>query len=474
MTNVHEIIEKARAANQRLPSNEATVLFAAALRLAAAQGATLRARLVQIDDTGGLHLAAFDDKAPETEPGYLAPELLQVDAPRKSEPRVQVYAAGALGFELLTGHVPPGNPAELSGPLGDIVRMALAPDRRERFGDLSQLQDALEGVQPRPPAEGERNIFAALRARWTRPPPEKEALARLIEKLGSLETQVAALAKAQTKLETLQARLDSVQRETQETLERFEDGQSRLKRPAASAFGPALLASLVSAGAVVGAGFALGLLSLPRSAPPQSAALPPPASPAPAPAAIPPAAIPDAAVAVQKVPRDAAATADEKPAAAEPRPEPADAGAAAAAAEAASDAGEIALAPPADAGAVAAPVPTPARAPAPARRKPPEVTQAALLHAVAISQVRRGEAALEKGQADEAQASFRAALDNEATLAVAYRGLGMAYAMQNNDSQALQAYEKYLNLAPSAPDRSDIRRSIAELKTRAKIGSGEK
>ncbi len=180
MTNVHEILGKVRAAKQRLPPNEGAVLFAAALRLAAAQGATLRARLVQIDDSGGLHLVPFDDQSPETEPGYLAPELLAADAPRKSEPRVQVFAAGALGFELLTGHVPPGNLSELSGPLGDIVRMALAPDRRERFGDLTQLLDALEGVQPRPPAEGERNIFSALRSRWIRPPPEKEAVARLM------------------------------------------------------------------------------------------------------------------------------------------------------------------------------------------------------------------------------------------------------------------------------------------------------
>jgi tetratricopeptide (TPR) repeat protein len=108
------------------------------------------------------------------------------------------------------------------------------------------------------------------------------------------------------------------------------------------------------------------------------------------------------------------------------------------------------------------------------RRKEPEVTQAALMHAVAISQVRRGEAALEKGQSDEALASFRAALDNEPTLAVGYRGLGMAYALQSNDAQALQAYQKYLIYAPAAHDRAEIRRSIAELKARAKIGSGEK
>src|SRR5260221_88114 len=189
----------------------------------------------------------------------------------------------------ISGHVPPGNLAELTGPLGDIVRMAVSPDRRERFGGVTELLDAIESVHPRPPAEGERNIFSALRTRWMRPPPEKEAVAGLIENRGGSETQGGA-------------------------------------------------------------------------------------------------------------------------------------------AEAAKDAGEIAAAPPADAGVAVAAVPPPAApapastpppaAPPPRRRKEPEVTQAALLHAVAISQMRRGEAALEKGQADDALASFRAALDNEADLAV--------------------------------------------------------
>ena len=435
MTNVHEIIEKVRSAGQRLPPGEAAVLFAAAVRLAAAQGATLRSRLVQIDDSGGLHLAQFDDQAPESEPGYLAPELHGADAPRKSEPRVQVYAAGALGFELLTGHRAPGNPAELSGPLGDIVRIALAPDRRERFGDLTQLHDAVEGVQPRPPAEGERNILGALRTRFTRVAPEKEALARLIEKVGALETQIGHLAKAQSKL-------DAAQRQALEQLDRFQDGQQRMSaaRPAPSAFGPAIIAALLAAAAVIGAGYALGMISLPGRARQEPAPVAP-------------------------------AVEEKKPPAVEEKKtavEAGDAGAAAAVDAGAPDA-SVAAAETTDAGAVAAAEPKPAKP-----KRAPEVSQAQLLHAVAISQVRRGESALEKGRADEALESFRAALENEATLAVAFRGMGMAYAMQGNDAQALQAYQRYLQLAPSAADKGDIRRSIAELKTRAKIGTGEK
>ncbi|MGZ6142199.1 MAG: hypothetical protein ACXWLM_02620 [Myxococcales bacterium] len=459
MTNVHEILEKVRAAQQRLPPNEAAVLFAAAVRLAAAQGATLRSRLLQIDDSGGLHLAQFDDQAPETEPGYLAPELLGADAPRKSEPRVQVFAAGALGIELLTGHRAPGNVAELGGPLGDIVRMALAPDRRERFGDLTQLHDAVEGVQPRPPPEGERNILAALRTRWTRVAPEKEAVARLIEKLTHLEAQVAQQAKALS-------RLDAAQRQAQEAIERFVDGQQRMAtRREPSAIGPALLAAAIAAVVVIGAGWALGMIALPGRAAREE---PPPQLPA-ATAPVAEEKKPPAAPVEEKKP-PAVAPVEEKKAPVEAAAVPADAGEVAAADAGAPDA-SVAAAHVADAGTVAAETP---KEPPAKRKRTPEVTQAQMLHAVAVSQVRRGESALEKGRADEALESFRAALENEATLAVAFRGMGMAYAMQGNDTQALQAYEKYIQLAPLAPDKGDIKRSIAELKARAKIGSGEK
>src|SRR3954470_2017709 len=263
MMNLHEILEKARSAGQRLPYNEAAVLYAAAVRLAAAHGSTLRGRLVQIDEAGGLHVASSDAEAPEAEPGYLAPELLAADAPAKDDPRVQVYAAGALGYELLTGkllpqpgHVPG---AELSGALGDVVRLAMAPDRRARYGDLKQLHDAVEVVQPQPPAAGERNIVSAVRTRFSRPPPEKEALARMIEKLHQLELQVGALAKAH-------ARLEAAQQQSLEMIERFEDGQRRMaeshRRPKSSV-APAVLAGVFTSVTVLAAAWALKMIAPP-------------------------------------------------------------------------------------------------------------------------------------------------------------------------------------------------------------------
>src|SRR5207249_8279498 len=99
-------------------------------------------------------------------------------------------------------------------------QLALASDRRTRIEDLKQLEEAVEGVQPRPPAEGERNILVSLRHRSSRPPPEKDAVARLIDRLQQLETQVATLGR-------VQSRMEAAQRQSLETMERFEVGQLR-------------------------------------------------------------------------------------------------------------------------------------------------------------------------------------------------------------------------------------------------------
>jgi tetratricopeptide (TPR) repeat protein len=484
MPNVQEILEKARSSGQRLSAHEAAVLYAAVVRLASAQGTTLRGRLVEIDESGGLHLEPFDDQAAEEEPGYLAPELLGADPPRKGDPRVQVYAAGALGYELLTGQRNETGRApgpELTGPLGDIVRMALAADRRERFGDLTQLYDAIEVVQPRPPAEGERQIFGALRARSQRAGLEKEALAKVIEKLGQIEAQLPQLGKAQSKLE-------SAQRQVLERIDRAEGGQKRTEevaRQKPSMAAPVAIAAVLGAAGALGVGLALGMIELP------SALRPPRPEPARTealhaePSARPSAPVPlNPSPGAAKTERAEKTDKTEKADASALALAPADAGlsdaGALAAPNPAVDAG-LALSPPVtDAGpvkvAAAEPPPPAPKAPEPeppGRRRGTEVSQAAMVHAVALSQVKAGETALERGRVNEAIGRFHAALENEPNIAQAYRGLGMAYAMQSNDGQALQAYEKYLRLAPKAADAVDIRRSIAELKTRSKIGAGE-
>jgi tetratricopeptide (TPR) repeat protein len=481
MMTVHEILEKARIAGQRLPYNEAAVLFAATVRLAAETDSTIRPRLIRIDDNGGLRLEPLDEEAPEADPAYLAPELLSHDAPDKNDLKVQVYAAGVLGYELLTGKLAPpsGHPVgpELSGPLGDVVRLALAPDRRTRIEDLKQLEEAVEAVQPRPPAEGERNILAALRNRFSRPPEKDAALTRLVDRVHQLETQVATLGKAQ-------ARMEAAQRQSLETIERFEVGQLRAgdagRRPR-PVIAPAVVGGALAAVAVVAVAWAFGLFALPGVVKPAAAPVasesPPPevkeapeTKPAPnepksAQAEKPAPSEPKAAV--EAKPANEASSAQSEPAApAEAKSAQVDGGesGADAGASAAADAGE------ADAATQAAATPA-APAPAGKKRASGASSQAAMLHALALSQVRRGEAALEQGNPDEALASFRAALENEPTIAVAFRGLGMAYAMQGHDAEALQAYDKYLRLSPKAPDAPEIRQSIRELRTRAKVGT---
>jgi len=189
------------AAGQKLAAGEALWLFAAVTRLAAAQKSTVRSRLVHLDGAGAMQLSRFDEKRAEDEQGYLAPELLERGAPAKSEPRVQVYAAGALGYELLTGQPAPdprkGPGAELAGPFADLVRIAMAHDRRERFGDLQQLREAVDALQRPAGADSERQAFAALVARsekWAGVPDmDRAALAKLIEHVSHLGKQMDAV-----------------------------------------------------------------------------------------------------------------------------------------------------------------------------------------------------------------------------------------------------------------------------------------
>jgi len=471
MITAREILDKARASGHRLPYNEAAVLYAATVRLAAAQDATIRGWLVLIDEAGGLHVGIFDEHAPEAEPAYLAPELMGPSAPDKNDPKVQVYAAGVLGYEMLTGKLAPAPGQapgpELTGALGKVVRRALAADRRERIEDLRDLYEEVEKVQARPPAEGERNILSALRTRFSRASPEKEAVAKLIEKLQHLEGQVGQLSKNL-------ARLEAAQQQSLETIERFEDGQRRLEekgRRKQSVVAPAIIAGLFTSIAVFGAAWALGMVASPVRPPlvPAPAAVPPPV-PEPKPEPVKPEPPkPEPKVAEKPAPAVDASVQEAAPAdAAAP-----DAGALAAVDAGEADAGLAAV----DAGPAqaAAPAPPPVKpaAPKPAPRPKVMNPEVAMMHAVALSQVRRGEAALEAGKADEALESFRAALENEPNNAVAFRGMGMAYAMQGNDAQALKSYDRYLRLSPKAADAEEIRQSIKSLKARAKQGGSQ-
>src|SRR5712692_1266532 len=427
LITLHDILERARAAGQKLAAGEALWLFAAVTRLAAAQKSTVRSRLVHLDPSGSIQLARFDEKRADDEPGYLAPELLERGAPAKTEPRVQVYAAGALGYELLTGQPAPdprkGPGPELTGPVADLVRIAMARDRRERFGDLQQLREAVDGLQRPAGADSERQAFAALVARGEKwagmPEMDRAALAKLIEHVSHLGRQIDAV----------RSGMADVQRDQQDVntrvgiLESRGSGQSVVVR-SGSGFAVGLLGGILGAAVAAAALFAAGLLN---------------------PAAM----------------RALARPAARAPAAVEPRPAPAVASVVPAPAPTtASNTTTTSIATP-------VPVPTSNTTPPSARPSPAE-----LARAIAEAQIKRGDLELERGRYEAAAEEFQQALTNDATLAVAWRGLGIAHLMRHDEESARRAYEKYLQLAPAAPDARDIRKAIAELNARAKIGAG--
>jgi tetratricopeptide (TPR) repeat protein len=423
VATVRDILERAHAAGETIPQAEAAALFSAAMRLSVEQGMVPRPHQLRLDDHGGLTFAR-DDSGPLA-PEYLAPELSSDDPPRRTEPRVLVYAAGALGYELLSGQtpkVPPEAPAaELAGPLADLVRLALSPDRRERFGDLQQLLDAVEVVQPRRPPDVERQLFAALLKRsrgWGGPRtavPKADQVRLLSVRIDALE---AALLQLRAQHEIMAKKLAAAQ-QAGAPLERelgHDEGPQALGQPArlgtaegreeedargapalGRIFAAAAFASLLVLGAAASVGYAFrdSILAAATSG---TASIAPPQSP----------------VSVAAPPQSNAASA-----------------------------------------AGAGPVSVPDAGP---------TTQDALSLAVARSQVARGRQALEQGKPSEAIASFRAALVNQPDLPEALRGLGMAHALQGKEAEAHAEYERYLQLAPEGPEAAEVRRALSELK----------
>jgi tetratricopeptide (TPR) repeat protein len=424
VATVRDILERARAAGETIPQPEAAALFSAAVRLSVEQGMVPRPHQLRLDDQGSLTFVR--DESGPLAPEYLAPELSSDDPPRRSEPRVLVYAAGALGYELLCGQtpkVPPEAPAgELAGPLADLVRLALSPDRRERFGDLQQLLDAVEVVQPRRPPEAERQLFAALLKRsrtWGGPrtaAPKADRIRLLSLRVDALEAgllqlraqheimakKLAAAQQAEAARERELPHVDGPQVLGQPPRRESDDREEEDARGAPGTalgriFAAAAFASLLVLGAAAAAGYALRD-SIVAAATSGLASLRPPRS----------------AVSVAAPPESNAASA-----------------------------------------VGSGPVSVPDAGPN---------AQDALSLEVARSQVTRGRQALEQGKPGEAIASFRAALANQPDLPEALRGLGMAHALQGKDAEANDEYERYLKIAPQGPEAAEVRRALSELK----------
>lgn len=171
MISLQTMMEMVRASEGVLPEPLAGHLFAAAVACAADANVALRPSRVALASGEGLSLVATStDEAGAHELAYLAPEARDGGVPG-DDPRVLVYAAGALGYELLTGNPPPAQPALIArapGPLGGVVRIALSPQAFARFSTLGEMRAALEVLRPAPHPELERLLFTAMHARCAR------------------------------------------------------------------------------------------------------------------------------------------------------------------------------------------------------------------------------------------------------------------------------------------------------------------
>src|SRR5262249_19159327 len=88
------------------------------------------------------------------------------------------------------------------------------------------------------------------------------------------------------------------------------------------------------------------------------------------------------------------------------------------------------------------PQPRPPRPPSTAPSPSARPAAAKLARSVADAQVKRGDLELERGRYDAAAEEFQQALSNDSTLAVAWRGLGIAHLMRHDEEAARKAYEK--------------------------------
>ena len=171
--SVASFLAQAQKKGAELPASLSSALLLAAIRLSEKKAQAIRPYQLLVDDDGALDLLTGDPPAGDA---YAAPELRN-GAVLPEDPRVLVYAAGALGYELITLRPPPAKADEgapLKGPLAPVIRKAMA-DRQQRYKTVADMARAIERIQHRPNREEERLILAAVAASTPLPPAQKLA-----------------------------------------------------------------------------------------------------------------------------------------------------------------------------------------------------------------------------------------------------------------------------------------------------------
>jgi tetratricopeptide (TPR) repeat protein len=171
--SVASFLSQAQKNGTEVPVALTGALLLAALRLSEKKMQALRPYQLLVDDDGALELLTGE---PPTGDEYAAPELRN-GAVLPEDPRVLVYAAGALGYELVTLKPPPAGPGRaegLAGPLAPVIRKAMS-ERQQRYKSLGDMARAIERIQGRPSREDERLILAAVAASTPLPPQQKLA-----------------------------------------------------------------------------------------------------------------------------------------------------------------------------------------------------------------------------------------------------------------------------------------------------------
>jgi Flp pilus assembly protein TadD len=81
---------------------------------------------------------------------------------------------------------------------------------------------------------------------------------------------------------------------------------------------------------------------------------------------------------------------------------------------------------------------------------------------------------LNKGIYDAAIDRFIEAANYQPTLAAPWKLLGETYEKKHENAKALEAYNKYLDLFPKAPDAAKIRKIVSELEVKTAQDSPKK